>query len=313
MRLINRRFVPFAFDLSAVTIDTPEISMGALCDASARRFVLEHRPELEGESVSTPPVLVLTPDGELLAEIDNYSTEDAFFAALRDLLRDHPEWNTPAATETAAMKQGEGSAESLASRAELETDLGNYELALGELSRALLHECDPTKRLTILCQILHVAYLGRDDRVFRAVQRSLGEASQFIAAAAIDVAQWRCRTQDFRGVLAALDGVDGLESDEFRSEARYLTAVARFGIGEREQSRALLQAILADPVVGPWTYRADWALFSLDHPTKSSFSTSDAKTCLGRLGYMGRLNPDFPRSSDASDATPPTDHEGEHH
>ena len=60
--MINRRFVPIAFDLN---------TQAPLGDADARAFVLAKRKDLAGMSVNTPKVMVMTPGGKLVAEIDN--------------------------------------------------------------------------------------------------------------------------------------------------------------------------------------------------------------------------------------------------
>lgn len=56
VRLANRRFVPFYFDLS---------NRGVAGDPAARKFVVKERKRLGGRSVPTPPVLFMSPDGEV--------------------------------------------------------------------------------------------------------------------------------------------------------------------------------------------------------------------------------------------------------
>lgn len=90
--LANRRFVPFYFDLS---------DAGAAGDAEARKFVVAKRAELGGRGVPTPPVLFMTPEGEVLGEVSNYATEDQVCAAMCEVLRAHPEWNAPTEAEGA--------------------------------------------------------------------------------------------------------------------------------------------------------------------------------------------------------------------
>ena len=73
VRLANRRFVPFYFDLAIE---------GAAGDADARKFVVAARKDLGGGGVPTPPVLFMNAKGEVLGEVGNYATEaqvlDAF-------------------------------------------------------------------------------------------------------------------------------------------------------------------------------------------------------------------------------------------
>ena len=60
VRLINRRFIPFYFDLS---------DRGFAGDPAARKFVVAARREMGGASVSTPQVLFMTPTGKVVGSM----------------------------------------------------------------------------------------------------------------------------------------------------------------------------------------------------------------------------------------------------
>ena len=90
--LCNRRFVPFYFDLS---------NRGVAGDPDARAFVVAVRKELGGRAVPTPPVLFMTPDGEVVGEVSNYATEDQVLRTMLDLLEAHPEFAKPGPDEGA--------------------------------------------------------------------------------------------------------------------------------------------------------------------------------------------------------------------
>ena len=75
--LSNRRFIPFAFDLS---------NKGGLFDPTARKAVVAVSPELGGNGVPTPDVLFMTADGKLLARVSNYASEAEFLEVMKHLL-----------------------------------------------------------------------------------------------------------------------------------------------------------------------------------------------------------------------------------
>lgn len=127
IRRINRRFVPHYFDLNP---------SGAAKDADARRMVLAAKPALGGQSVTTPPVLVMTPTGELLTEVSNYASETDLLAALDDVLAEdvlakHNEWDVATPEEEAALKSG-----TPLERGELLFDLGQFDEASRVLEQA---------------------------------------------------------------------------------------------------------------------------------------------------------------------------------
>ncbi len=71
VRLANRRFVSLYFDLS---------NRGAAGDPDARKFVVAARKELASRAVPTPPLLFISPSGEVLGQVSNYATEEQVLA-----------------------------------------------------------------------------------------------------------------------------------------------------------------------------------------------------------------------------------------
>src|SRR5262245_66599867 len=79
-------------------MDVPQ-GGGAARDLAARRFVLRARPDLGARAVSTPPVLIMTLGGEVLAEISNYASEEEMLRELRAVLERNSVWNQLSADE----------------------------------------------------------------------------------------------------------------------------------------------------------------------------------------------------------------------
>ena len=99
--LLNRRFVPFYFNTGGPGLGK---------DEAAAAFVLG-KVKNKWAHLSA-----FTPDGEYLGESEVYADKDGVFEFLHKLLRDHPEYNTPA----------DGEVES----ARLLEELGEYDKAV---------------------------------------------------------------------------------------------------------------------------------------------------------------------------------------
>ena len=70
--LLNRRFVPFYFDLS---------NHGYAGDPDARKWVVKRRPDMGGMSVNTPPILIMTPEGKVAGKFSNYANSKVVLLA----------------------------------------------------------------------------------------------------------------------------------------------------------------------------------------------------------------------------------------
>jgi hypothetical protein len=269
VRLINRRFVPLAFDLQPIA---------PLADRDARVFVGKARKDLLSGSVHTPPVMIVTPGGKVLAEIDNYSTEEQMLAALRDVLSKHPEWNRVSEEEQRVTSGG-----SRIEQAIFLFDTGREAGACQVLAK------DPGEEAALL--LAHFARLTKDwDAMETALVRVTNEK---LRNAVLVERAWRLfARKEFAAIERSLATVPKV-SDRY-SEARYLLGLALFHQGRTEDAIAAWKATIAACPQDRWIYRADWAVTQLLDGDRRDFSTIDARSSpLGRIGYMGRRNPDL--------------------
>jgi tetratricopeptide (TPR) repeat protein len=277
IRLVNRRFVPFFFDL---------FPMGFAVDAKAREFVTKLRPDLATLSVNTPPVLFVDADGQLLREVSNYCSSEELLAALLELLEKHPEHNQPLPEEQTAT--GLRAVEILMDRQQL--------IAAAELIEADEFAEEERERASYL--------RGR----LACWQGDWGEAEDWFlevtSAELLDDVRMELAWQLFDcGEFEALEKDLALfpsASNRF-SEARYLYGLSLFHQERVEAAREVWKAAIRACSQDPWIYRADWAYCGTDPNTSGArvFSTnSGARTSLlQRVGYLGRKNPDLERDS----------------
>lgn len=267
MRLANRRFVPFYFDLS---------NSGVAGDAAARAFVVPRKPALGGNAVPTPPVLFMTPAGQIVGEVSNYATSAQVLAAMLRVLREQPTFARPTAEETALTDP--------LARAELRIDLQDPAGAA-----ALLADQTSARARYLLGRLAR----WRGD--WAAMERHLAAVED--AALADDVRMERAhrlwQTRRFAELEAALTGFP-VDSNRF-SEARYHLGLAVFHQGRVDAARAIWHKTVTGCSQDPWIYRADWAFCQAkQRGERRGFSTMGARTSLlNRIGYMGRRNPDL--------------------
>jgi tetratricopeptide (TPR) repeat protein len=296
VKLINRRFVALAFDLAPMKLEGQGVSIGAMSDPDARRFTLEADPDLEGDAVDTPPVLIATWNGDVVGRISNYATEDEFLRELVDVLAGHPEWNDDRdlkakSSEAAARPDDVAAQLDLIS---LRMEVGQLDRALGELGRLLLRCRDDRDRRLVLRQMMHAGWITQNLAVVDSAMKKL-DPKEIAGDADLEL-EWAhvlALRKDFAGAKAKAAAALSSSSPSRKSEAAYVVAVAQFGLGEIEQAKQTLRNVIETGPEGPWVYRADWGLSSIENPTKHSWTTADPKTALGRIGYMGRLDPDF--------------------
>jgi tetratricopeptide (TPR) repeat protein len=269
IRLINRRFVPLYFDLQP----------GApMADAKARKFVTDALEELAGPGVDTPPLLVMTPDGEVLKQIDNYASEDDCFHGLQDALALDARWQGGTKSEVDVALHGDALA-----RAELWIDLGRFERA-----RALLAATPGPEAA------LRLAHLARLQGDFAAIEPALAKVDEprFAADVHLERAWLRLHEGRFDEARAAAALV-ATESPR-HSEARYLAGVVEFRDGQRDAALAIWKSLVTSCSQDRWIYRADWAYTQTLDGERRTFTTNDPKrSLLGRIGYMQRHNPDL--------------------
>ncbi len=276
IRRINRRFVPHYFDLSPA---------GAAKDADARRMVLAAKPELGRQSVTTPPVLLLTPQGELLAEVSNYASETDLLASLDDVLAAHGDWDVATAEEELVLEGGAPLA-----RAELLFDLGRLDDARKALEKA------PGSAEALLSTRLS-RLQGDLAAAIAAVARVTDAA--FADAARVERAWLALRQRDFK--TARTEAAAVAASSASSDEAAYVEGLASFHDGKVEAAQKRWKVLVTKAKTRDrWICRADWAYTQSLQPKGAgtqpgtSFSTGGARqSLLDRIGYMGRENPDL--------------------
>ena len=277
IRTINRRFVPLYFDLSPA---------GAAADGLARQLVVKVKPALGGPAVETPPLLVVTPGGALLSETSNYASEDELLSALRAVLESHPEWNEPGEEERRLATSG-----TPIERANLLFDLGDEAAA-----RTLLKESSDADAAVLLARFCRLA------RDWEGVEQALARVKGAVPAGVMRDAQleraWLAYARRDAAAAIAEIGKWTKESPRY-SEARYVVGLAQL---RRDSRRGKLEALATWKALidccsqDPWVYRADWAYTQVASGSDGhgDFSTGGERISpLGRIGYMGRRNPDL--------------------
>lgn len=264
MRLANRRFVPFYFDLN---------EHGAAGDGDARKFVVAAKPELAGQSVSPPDVSLHDAEGRILGSVSNFADADAYLKEMIRVLKGIP--------GALVLDEEERKAPPL-EQAEAWMDLLDYDAA-SALLEGIVGQAPDSRASFLLGRIARL----RGDR--EGMERRLAEVKD--GALGNDVRMERARAlwdaREFEALREALQELKG-------SEARYLEGLALFHLGKREEAlKAWKEAVLGHPQ-DPWVYRADWAYSSVLQAGKAGFSTADARvSLLGRIGYLGGSPPDL--------------------
>ncbi len=257
IRLANRRFVPLYFDLD---------SRGAAGDADARKFVVAARKDLKGSGVGTPPVLFMTPDGEVVGEVDNYASTEALLKKMHAVLDKCPDFAKPAKDEGGDDPDAAFDLGRYERAAELYVKAGNA-LGAARAARMLARWDDMEKALA-----------GVKDASEVAVER----AHRF----------WEDR--DFQKLRDTLKDVPA--SSNRYTEARYYLGLAHFHLDAKDEALKVWKETIKACSQDPWIYRADWAYCDVKDGSKGSYSSADpGSSCLGRIGYMGRRNPDLKR------------------
>jgi len=265
--LVNRRFVPFFFDLS---------NRGFAGDAKAREFVVKAKPSYGGRSVPTPQVLFMTPEGKIVAEESNYASEEQFLRTLKKVIAANPDYMKPAA--------GEAKLTTPEARARLACDLLDYPRARRELKEA--HS-----------DYAHFLRGHLDRRAGRWTEMKGNFAKVRDPLFVDDVRMEKAyelwtegQYDELRKALAKFPAV----SNRY-SEARYFEGLALYHLGKVKEARQTWRSTIESCPQDNWVYRADWAFCGTkEGKTRTGFSSMGPRTsCLNRIGYMGRKNPDL--------------------
>ncbi len=265
VRLANRRFIPFYFDLS---------DRGAAGDPDARMFVTAKRKELAGMSVPTPPVLLMCATGAVVGEVSNYADPEDVLRAMQKALREHPGCDKPTAEELNAKG---------VERAEIRIDLGDVEGA----RRILEGETGEEARYLL-------GRLARHRRDWEAMERAFAGVRSGALADDVRVERaWRLwHAREFEKLLAHLK--DFPKASRRFTEARYLKGLAAHHLGKKDEALEIWKETIAACAQDPWIYRADWAYSSVKDGDRRVFvAGAKGSSLLGRIGYMGGANPDL--------------------
>ncbi len=267
MRLVNRRFIPFAFDLS---------SRGFLGDKAARDFVTKARPEYGGGSVSTPKLLIMTPEGKVVGSISNYGSTQEVLRVLQESLKNAPAY---AALTEAEKEYGPYQ------RAELALDLLQYD----DVYKALRSET------TVRAHYMRGVVKRRRGQ-WRQMNQDFAnvKGDEFADHVRVEKAYELWATGKFAELEKSLRKVR--RASTRYSEAQYFIGIALFHQGHAKKAQAHWRKTIKKLPQDGWIYRADWALH--DSQTKRGgavmmTSAGNSKSALGRIGYMGRRNPDL--------------------
>ncbi len=265
IRLANRRFVPFFFDLD---------SGGAVSDKDARAFVVKARKALGGNGVPTPPVLFMTPDGDVLGEADNYATADTILKAMKQVLEKHPDYAKESAAEAALTGLD---------RADFLVDLGDLDGA-----KAVLEKEKGAKAAYALGRVLRL------QKNFDAADAAFAKVDDADLADDVRIERayrhWHAREFD-----KLRDALAGFPATSNRlTEARYFEGLAFFHLDDKEKACAIWKETIEKSKQDAWIYRADWAYCGVKEKGGGGFSSAKkGASCLGRIGYMGARNPDL--------------------
>jgi len=267
VRLANRRFLAFHFDLNP-------FSPGG--DLDAKAFVVRNRPDLAGFAVDPVGALIMTPSGEVLAEIDAFATAEELLQAMRDVLLRWPEIAGPFPTEAAPPSAIEA--------AEARIDLGDRRGAREILAR------DGSPRACLL-----LGKLARLEHDWEAMEAELKRVTD--PALAVEVRMERAyrlwHTQEFEALARYLEGFP--QDSPRYAEARYHEGLALYHVGKRKSALEVWRSMVRSLPQGPWVYRADWAYTTAIEGERREFSALGKRTSvLRRVGYPVE-NPDVTR------------------
>lgn len=274
--LLNRRFVPFYFDLS----DT-----AAAGDPEARKFVAAKRKELRGPAVQSPTALLLmTAEGEVAGEIRQQDTPEDIINVLLSKLDNYPEYAAPGPEEQGATG---------VALARIRLDLRDVEGARAALEGV---ETDEARYLR--------GRMFRFEAKWDAMEREFTaiEDESYADHLRMERAYRHWHDAAYEALREALAGFPD-DSERF-TEARYYEGLAHFHLGSADQARATWQSTITSRPQDRWIYRADWAFAhsKKDIPKGpfqtvmvSSAATAATRTPLGRSDYYSFFHPDLNR------------------
>lgn len=259
--------MPLYFDLGAD---------GAAADPAARAFVVAARPTLGEGSVRTPAVLLMTSDGEVVGELDPFLAPSEFLAGMHSVLAARPAF--------AQLSEAERALTDPLARAELALDLGDLAAA-----RALL-DAAPGARARLLEG--HAARLQGDRAAMEAELARVDDPdlAEDVLAERVQAA-WAAN--DLAGVCRLTEHVS--RSSSRAAELWYLRGLALYHLGAQQEALAAWRSAVEGRGQDAWVYRADWAWTEVSDGMGAGLVSRarPSSSLLGRIGYLGRGNPDL--------------------
>ena len=263
---MNRRFIPFHFDLN------PGSYLG---DAEATKWVKKNLPEFSGKSVATPPVVFVTPDGEIVGKVSNYAPTETLIEQMHQVLNANPKFNQWSAAEEKLTD---------IEKAQMLVDLQKYEEAAKTIAG---DSSEPAQYL------LGHLYRVRGDWELAETFLAKVKDNNLLDDVRMERAHRFWSANDFVGLRKALEDFP-TESNRY-TEARYFEGLALYHQEQTSQAKKIWNDLIKSSKEDRWIYRADWAHSEAGQTKRrTSFSSSGGgSTPLGRIGYMGASHPDL--------------------
>lgn len=220
----------------------------------------------------------MTAEGKILAQVSNYAPAEKLLAALVQVLENHPQYNKP--------EEDEKHAKSPLARAEIAVDLQRYNAA-----RKILQSENSSQAHYLLGR------LDRREGKWATMQEHFDTVNDPELADDIrmEAAYQLWADGDYAQLLATLKDVS--EKSNRYTEAQYYSGLALYHQGQKKEALAIWKKVIQACSQDPWIYRADWAYSNVLAEQSGQprvFSTRGKKnSLLGRIGYMGRTNPDL--------------------
>lgn len=294
VRLIRLRFVPFHFDLA---------DGGPAADPEAKRMVVAAKPALGGKDVHHTPLLLFTPAGELVAEIDSLASEDELFALLARALAEHPSYDAPSEEEREwQWRAREGDRAAACALAQDAFARGSFDEAARGFA-ALVDTVPPgPERDSAAYELGRVQRQRGDHAAMEQAFARIGDPAPLLDGLRLERARRLLaerRHAELRATLSPYEPVPDAEASPPAdprypriTEALYLLGVAHFHLGDAERAEALWRALVKRHPEDAWVRRADWAVFEL--AAARAAGADEARSQLGRA-YAGRAHPDLVR------------------
>ncbi len=262
--------MPFAFDLS---------SRGFLADRAGRDFVVKARPDYGGGSVATPEVLLMTPEGKVVAKASNYASTEQLLAVLRRALKQNAKFAQAAAVEKKLTAED---------RAEYLIDLLDDAGALKALGKT-----DSARAHYLRGRIARWKgdFDAMDAHTAKVKDKSLWD----------DILMERAyRHWSGKAYKKLEQALASFPKDSNRAtEAAYHHGLALFHQDRKKAALKVWKALIAAHQQDRWIYRADWAVCASQQKRGRGVvmmsSGQNSNSALGRIGYMGRPHPDLRR------------------